>query len=473
MDVRDFLNDLNGRHVVFCNWRDSTHPRSGGAETYCEEIARRFVAAGAEVTLLTARASGQDRSERRDGIRIIRRGNAVGVYLAAAAWLVRHRSSYDAVIDFQNGLPFFAPVFAGRRKPVVCVVHHVHQDQFDLYLPHGARAVARFLEGRASKVLYGSRPIAAVSPSTRSEIRRRLALRGPIHVVPNGATPATGGRGCRSHEPRIVCVSRLVSHKRLDRLVEAAAELRTTWPDLRIDVAGSGPEEATLRALIERHGLTDVVRLHGHVSESHKHDLLASAWLTVNPSTAEGWGLTVIEANSAGVPAVAVAVPGLSDSIIPGVTGWLAPTERQLVSTIDAALAEVTDPVRAERISKRCRGWAERFHWDDTANRMAAIVSAELERQREKDAPVRRTPTDLTVVAEFGSASSELVATLHELRRTDAIHVTGDVARVLLPGCDELQALRAFERIDLAEVPSLRLATSADLLVPAGAGGGL
>ena len=43
------------------------------------------------------------------------------------------------------------------------------------------------------------------------------------------------------------------------------------------------------------------------------------------PSLAEGWGLTILEANTLGTPAVAYDVPGLRDSVRDGQTGWLVP----------------------------------------------------------------------------------------------------------------------------------------------------
>ena len=60
-------------------------------------------------------------------------GGRFGVYLAAARHLRRYGHQYDAVVDFQNGIPFFAPLWVAGGAPVVCVVHHVHQAQFDLY----------------------------------------------------------------------------------------------------------------------------------------------------------------------------------------------------------------------------------------------------------------------------------------------------------------------------------------------------
>ncbi|MBZ6478223.1 hypothetical protein K9U14_33730, partial [Streptomyces griseocarneus] len=55
--------DWQGRHVVVCNWRDGRHPQAGGAELYCEEIARRLHDAGVRVTYLTSRPRAVARRE--------------------------------------------------------------------------------------------------------------------------------------------------------------------------------------------------------------------------------------------------------------------------------------------------------------------------------------------------------------------------------------------------------------------------
>ena len=96
------------------------------------------------------------------------------------------------VVDCQNGIPFFSPLFAGTDVPVVQVIHHVHQDQFATRFPAPVAALGRFLEGPATRRVYGPRAVVAVSPSTRQELRRRLRFRGPIFVVPNGSVAVPG-----------------------------------------------------------------------------------------------------------------------------------------------------------------------------------------------------------------------------------------------------------------------------------------
>jgi hypothetical protein len=117
---------LAGRRIAIVNWRDPWHPEAGGAEVYAFEMAQGLTRRGARVCYLTARAPGQARSERRDGIDIVRIGGRLSVYPAVLAWLLLRRWTFDAVLDCQNGIPFFTPWVLPRRVPVLCVMHHVH-----------------------------------------------------------------------------------------------------------------------------------------------------------------------------------------------------------------------------------------------------------------------------------------------------------------------------------------------------------
>lgn len=466
------LQAMAGRRLLLLNWRDLTHPQAGGAEVYCQQVAARLAAAGAEVTLFTSQHPGSPALEQHEGVRIVRQGGTFGVYARAAAWLWRHRRDFDAVIDFQNGIPFFAPLFAGRRAAVVLVLHHVHQDQFALHFPWPLSRVGQVLEGPVSRRVYARRPLVAVSPSTRHDIRRRLRLRGPVHVVPNGLTvqPHRFDRA-PSPTPRIVVVSRLVTQKRFHLLVEAVAELAARWPDLQVDIAGDGPQRAALTAQVTKAGLQERVRLLGYTSAEERDRLLASAWLTVSPSQAEGWGLTVVEANASGVPAVAFAVPGLRDSVVDGVTGWLVPEGESLAQGIDRALRQLADRTEAAEMAGRCTAWAARFSWDSTAERLAAVAAGEIDRVR--DLPrSRRLPTDLATRVDLLTDGEDTDVVLRRLstalRRSDQRTVKAGGARIVLHGCDEAGAEVVLQRLEGWPATRVTLATPAELLVGAG-----
>lgn len=466
-------DDLRGLRVLLCNWRDSAHPQAGGAELYCREVAERLVASGCHVTLLAAAVPGRPAVEDVEGVRVLRRGSALTVYVHAALHMLRERRRVDAVVDFQNGIPFFAPVFAGRRTAVVAVVHHVHQDQFALHFPSAAARLGRFLEGPVSRVVYRRTPVAVVSPSTREDVRRRLRFTSDLHVVPNGVTPQaarpTGG-GSAEGPPRIVLVTRLVPQKRVERVVEAMPHLLRRFPDLHLDVIGRGPSEASIAAAARRSGVADRVTLHGYLDDGARDELLSRAWLTVTASVAEGWGLTVVEANAAGVPCVAYDVPGLRDAVVPRRTGWLVPPGGTLAETVVEALVELSDPAARARTAAACRAWAAGFTWAGTAARLAALLLSE--RRRIEHRVDRRRTTDLSTVAHVAAevvpgAGGRLA---RGLRATDVVSEAPDgSATALLVGADEEGARSALQRSGLPESVGLRLALGADMLVPASA----
>ncbi len=461
------LDRLAGRRILFLNWRDLANPLAGGAESYAEQIGRRFVAAGAELTLFTSRFPDAPPYDWSNGYLVIRRGGRFGVYLAAARHLRRYGHLYDAVVDFQNGIPFFAPVQVPGTA-VVCVVHHVHQAQFDMYFRWPLNLVARQLESRVSRLVYRGRPMVAVSPSTRAEMRRTLGFREPVFIVPNGLSPLPASHALRSPTPAIAVVTRLVPHKRLHLLIEAVPDLLGRWPDLRVDIAGTGPARDALAARVRELGLDQVVSLPGRVSEQAKSDLLRRAWLTVTPSLAEGWGLTVVEANAAGTPAVAFDVPGLRDSVRDGETGWLVPPGQSLAGGLAGALDELADPGRRQAMTERCWQWASRFSWDTSAERLANVVLSEITRKAQGN-PARRGSGQLATVAWWPPGEGAEVREVVEkaLRITDVITSDQHGLSVMLMGCDELGAVQALRRVPV-QPARLRLATTAEILCGTG-----
>jgi glycosyltransferase involved in cell wall biosynthesis len=383
--------------LAVVNWRDPWHPEAGGAERYAWELARRLAAEGARVRYVTSRARGQHRRNVVEGfdgvgeVEFIRLGGRFTVYPLVLLWMLLRRRSFDAVIDCQNGIPFFTPWALPRRVPVFCLIHHVHDAQFGLYFPGWMAWVGRVLEGPVSRWAYRRHAFVCVSPSTLSAVRERLGWTGSAYVVPNGTSvpalpalpalpdvpsfPAVPDQS-PGGDPELVCVTRLVPHKRIERLLDLAEHLRTRFPGLRLNVIGDGTEAAGFAAEITRRGLGATVIAHGYVSEETKAALVARARLHLSTSQGEGWGLSVIEAAALGVPTVAYDVDGLRDAVRDGVTGWLAQPGEDLADVVERALKELADPIRRSEMVAACREWAGAFDWARTAGRWAELITA-------------------------------------------------------------------------------------------------
>jgi glycosyltransferase involved in cell wall biosynthesis len=373
-------SDLTGLRIAIANWRDPWHPDAGGAERYAWEIGRGLVARGARVVFLTARAPGQARRGRHDQITVARMGGRFTVYPRVLGWLLRRRRSFDAVLDCQNGIPFFTPCVLPRRVPVLCLVHHVHTAQFGVHFPRWMALAGRMLEGPAARLAYRRHGCVAVSPSTVTAMRERLHWTGDIYLIPNGAPPPglTGpgptGPGPTGPGRSLTWVGRLVAHKRAELLLPVADRLAGSG--LTIDVVGRGPAAPALAAGIEAHGAGGTIRLHGFVTEARKREIVAGSLLHLNTSQGEGWGLCVLEAAALGVPTVAFDVDGLRDAIWDGRTGWLVRDGETIEDVTERAVKELAGPGRRRDVAAACRHWAASLSWDRSAQRMAELISA-------------------------------------------------------------------------------------------------
>lgn len=363
-------------NILALSWRCIRHPQAGGSEANLFEQARRWVARGHRVTVFCAdpgREYAPARDEVVDGVRVIRRGGRFTVYLRAALFAVLNARRYDRVLDVANGIPFFAPLFI--RRPVILLVHHVHDRQWFAEFPYPLAATGWFLERQIVPHLYRRDAVIAVSPTTRDALTRTGIERSRIQVIYNGVTLPTTATGANRHigGHSIAYVGRIKRYKRLDRLVRMIPALREEFPDIQLHIAGSGDALPAIQALVGVLGLQDSVTVHGFVDERKKGAILSRASVFATPSMHEGWGLTVIEANSYGCPAVAYDVPGLRVAIRHGETGLLVQNDAEFRRALSLFLG---DEEARRRYSEAAREWAKKFSWDSCARQTLEILLA-------------------------------------------------------------------------------------------------
>ncbi len=373
--------------VAILNWRDTGHPEGGGSERYIETVAAGLAAAGHRVTLFCAAYAGAPREEIRAGVRIVRAGGKLSVYLQALRALATGRLGCpDVIIDVQNGLPFWSRLVS--RAPVVVLVHHVHREQWRVIYGHTMASLGWWLESRLAPRVYRRSPYVAVSEVTRRELGTLGVDASRTTVIHNGTLRAPHTTSDRDVTPRICVLGRLVPHKRVEHVLEATARLRSRWPKLRVAVVGDGWWADELRTRAQRLGVDDIVEFCGYVDEQRKHEELARAWILAAPSIKEGWGLVVVEAASHQVPTIGYrSAGGLAESVVDDVTGILVD---DLDGFTDAIAALLDDAETRQRMGLAAARRAGQFHWEAAVEEWAELLTDVVE-GRADDMGERRT----------------------------------------------------------------------------------
>jgi hypothetical protein len=243
-----------------------------------------------------------------------------------------------------------------------------------------------------------------------------------------------------------VSVGRLVAHKRLDYLLESLREIREAVADVELDIVGDGPARESLEQLAHDLGVDDIVTFHGFVSEEEKRRLVSRGWVTAITSLSEGWGLTIVEANSLGVPAVGLDVPGVRDAIRHDRTGWLVPARDGLTPALVDALRILADPLERVAFAARAETWANGFSWKTTAEHLARVLLTEGDRLKRDDGD-RRAASDVAIRMEIPRDSVEIADVAAVARRTDRWKVDAENVSLLLQGADEDAAARLLDRL--------------------------
>jgi glycosyltransferase involved in cell wall biosynthesis len=355
-----------GRRVLFVAWRDLASPRAGGSEVLVDELASGLTQRGYQVTLLCGGRTGER------PYRVVRSGGLYTQFARAPAVYWRQLRDCDLLVEVCNGMPFFAPLWA--RRPMICLVNHMHTELWRLRFPAPLASVGRFAESAVMPWMHRKNLFLTVSPSTADSLREIGVPDDRIRQICNGVVrpdPLVP----RSAEPLFVALGRLTEYKRIDLLLRLWDRVRPVTGG-QLVIAGDGPERGKIEALA---GPGVVIR--GRVSEEEKHRLLCSAWMLVHPALIEGWGIVIAEAAIRATPAIGFDVPGLRDSVLDGWTGLLARNEGQFAQAW-ASLA--LDPERREAMGQAAKFRAEQLHWSRAVDDFVQTADEALLRARDR-----------------------------------------------------------------------------------------
>jgi colanic acid/amylovoran biosynthesis glycosyltransferase len=202
--------------------------------------------------------------------------------------------------------------------------------------------------------------VATVSEANRRYLDSLVADRTRLHVVPNAVDLRRLGEvgERRREEGLVLSVARLVEKKGLPDLVEACALLRARGLEPRLEIAGDGPLRSELERGAREAGLE--ATFHGALPHEQVIGLYRRAAVFCLPcvvaSTGDRDGLptSLLEAMALGVPVVTTGVSGLSEAVVPGVTGLVVP-EHDPEAIADALARLLRDPDLGARLAAAAR----------------------------------------------------------------------------------------------------------------------
>jgi glycosyltransferase involved in cell wall biosynthesis len=361
--------------ILAVNWQDLTNPLSGGAEVHLEEILKRVVDWGHEVTLACSGYPGCKKRETINGIEIYRKGSRHTFNFVAPA-LVREvldDKPHDLIVEDINKIPFYLPLFF--RLPHLAVIPHL----FGRNIFQETNAVIAsyvYLSERPIKRVYRRSGFLAISNSTRDDLIGRGVRPENISVAECGVdhdyyTPESPI--VKYERPTLVYLGRVKKYKSVHHLIQALPLVQRSVPDIRALIVGDGDYLDQLKQLTAELKLESAVEFTGYVPAEQKLGYLRRSHISIYPSPKEGWGITNIEANACGTPVVAADAPGLRDSVSPEASGLLYPYGdlEQMASQICRVL---NDKTLFATLSRGAIDWANRFTWEDCARRSLACM---------------------------------------------------------------------------------------------------
>ena len=349
----------------------------GGLETYCWEAGRALARRGHRVSIV-AGLGGEPRHEEVELLRFaFRREQAwpdLGTRfrrLMERLSFARHSLShllgagYDAVIVNK---PFDFPILWQARRRGLAAQTLYRSGGTEFYFGD------RFFAGSIDHWLSTSRYNAA---QVQAHYGRE------VEVLHNGvdvdhfrpmqrAAPLSKSLGLPEGVRVIASVGRLVGWKGLRVIIELLPQLPQ---DVHFLVIGDGPDEARLREQAAQLGVAPRVHFCGRIAHQQLPQLLTQADMLVQPSLGEeSFGITLVEAMACGLPVLASNQGGMTEIVLPGLTGELLPAGE--VESWRGALTQLLqqpEKMRAMGAAGRKRAVAE-FTWAANAARLERLL---------------------------------------------------------------------------------------------------
>ncbi|MDD5341329.1 MAG: glycosyltransferase family 1 protein [Patescibacteria group bacterium] len=228
-----------------------------------------------------------------------------------------------------------------------------------------------------------AKKIIAVSESTKNDLIKFFKVKpGKIEVIYEGVEDFNQlvidetkiKPELKVAKPYFLYLGTLEPRKNLVRLIEAFNEFQKENKDFKLILAGkTGWKYEPIFETISRLKLQNKVISVGYINKEEKIYLLRNSFAFVFPSLYEGFGLPILEAMNLGVPIVTSNIASIPELVIDNAV--LA--DPYSVGSIRDALFRITkDNQLREKLTKKGRGIAQNFTWENCAKKTIEVYKS-------------------------------------------------------------------------------------------------
>jgi phosphatidylinositol alpha-mannosyltransferase len=351
------------------------YPLLGGITEHVHHFALELKKLGHEPVIITSNAGTDPFAEKID-IEIIRIGKSLPIYsngsiarMAFTTSLGRkikemlRREKFDIIhiqSPFVPSLPLATQHFANTTT---VGTFHTHFDS-SFFLRAFKSKFQRYFDSLHGKI--------AVSDLCIDSMRRYFTG-GDFRIIPNGVDTEKFRGDCEKISKfddgklNIFFLSRLEPRNGLDYLIKAFDRVRKDRNDCRLIIGGDGPLKTYYRSIVSPSSKDDIHFL-GRI-DGTRPNYYATSDIFCFPTTKASFGITILEAMSAGKPVVAFSMPAYEKILQSGKEGLLCgePTVDNLANALNNLL---DSRETREEIGKNARVKAEEYSWSKITKRI-------------------------------------------------------------------------------------------------------
>ena len=343
--------------ILVLLWKDLNHPYAGGGIIYAFKQAETWKKKGYRVIFLTPNFKGSKPFEMINNIEVYRVGSKYSSYILFPLWYFFHfRNKIDYIVDIENGIPYFSPLFS--RKPKILLVLHIQREILFRELPFYIAWFPYILEIYLMPLVYRKTKIITISNATKNDLMSLGFKEENITISYCGFDSTLSKSRKKTDKPTIFYIGRIEKYKRVDHLIKLFEKLNN--PEAELIIGGSGRQIETIKTLTENSKCKNQIKILGRISEEKKFELYGTSWLCVSASAKEGWGMTVIEGNACNTPTLAYNIPGFNESIANGINGILVENDEEFIATMNKIL-------KKEITFGDLPAYAEKYTWENSS----------------------------------------------------------------------------------------------------------